>query len=85
MQLRRGKCEASGVRGLVHGVVGLFYAHAVAYGTLNWPTPPQYEAAFGAEPVYYNWNDFLDVQKATFGELNIDLLPGRHGEASKTA
>jgi len=48
----------------------------VAYGTLNWPTPPQYEAAFGSEPVYYNWNDFLDVQKAAFAELNIDLAPG---------
>jgi iron complex outermembrane recepter protein len=68
--------RASGGAGPMHGVVGLFYAHAVAYGTLNWPTPPQYEPAFGSEPVYYNWNDFLDVQKAAFGELNIDLLPG---------
>jgi iron complex outermembrane receptor protein len=68
--------RASGEGGAVHGVVGLFYAHAVAYGTLNWPTPPQYEAAFGSEPVYYNWNDFLDVQKAAFGEINIDLAPG---------
>ena len=68
--------RASGGAGPVHGVVGLFYAHAVAYGTLTWPTTPQYEAAFGSEPVYYNWNDFLDVQKAAFGELNIDLLPG---------
>jgi iron complex outermembrane receptor protein len=68
--------RASGSAGPVHGVVGLFYAHAVAYGTLTWPTTLQYEAAFGSEPVYYNWNDFLDVQKAAFGELNIDLLPG---------
>jgi iron complex outermembrane recepter protein len=68
--------RAAGGSGPVNGVIGLFYAHAVAYGTLNWPTPPQYEAAFGSEPVYYNWNDFLDVQKAVFGELNIDLLPG---------
>jgi iron complex outermembrane recepter protein len=68
--------RASGGGGPVRGVVGLFYAHAVAYGTLNWPTPPQYEAAFGSEPVYYNWNDFLDVQKAAFGDLNIDLAPG---------
>jgi outer membrane receptor protein involved in Fe transport len=68
--------RASGGAGPVHGVVGLFYAHAVAYGTLTWPTTPQYETAFGSEPVYYNWNDFLDVQKAAFGELNIDLLPG---------
>jgi iron complex outermembrane recepter protein len=68
--------RASGEVGPVRGVVGLFYAHAVAFGTLNWPTPPQYEAAFGSEPVYYNWNDFLDVQKAAFGELNIDLAPG---------
>ena len=70
------EARASASAGPVHGVVGLFYAHAVAYGTLNWPTPPQYDAAFGSEPVYYNWNNFLDVQKATFGELNIDLLPG---------
>jgi len=68
--------RAAGGAGPVHGVVGVFYAHAVAYGTLNWPTPPQYEAAFGGEPTYYNWNDFLDVQKAVFGEINIDLLPG---------
>ena len=70
------EARASGGAGPIHGVVGLFYAHAVAYGTLNWPTPPQYEAAFGSEPVYFNWNDFLDVQKAVFGELDIDLLPG---------
>ena len=68
--------RASGGVGPMHGVVGLFYAHAVAYGTLNWPTPPQYEAAFGSEPIYFNWNDFLDVQKAVFGELNVQLLPG---------
>src|SRR5271168_3340246 len=67
--------RASGGLGLVHGVAGLLYAHAVAYGTLNWPTPPQYEATFGSAPVYYNWNDFIDVQKAVFGELDIDLLP----------
>ena len=70
------EARASGGVGPVRGVVGLFYAHAVSYGTLNWSTPPQYEAAFGSEPVYYNWNDFLDVQKAAFAELNIDLLPG---------
>ena len=68
--------RVSAESGPVRGVVGLFYAHAVAYGTLYWPTPPQYEAAFGSEPVYYNWNDFLDVQKAAFGELNVDLAPG---------
>ena len=68
--------RASGGGGPVRGVVGLLYAHAVANGTLYWPTPPQYEAAFGPEPVYYNWNDFLDAQKAAFGELDIDLAPG---------
>ena len=68
--------RVSGEGGPVRGVVGLFYARAVAHGTLDWPTPPQYEAAFGSAPVYYNWNDFLDVQKAVFGELNIDLAPG---------
>jgi outer membrane receptor protein involved in Fe transport len=68
--------RAFGKGGPVRGVVGLFYAHAVASGTFNWPTPPQYEAAFGAAPVYYNSNDFLDVQKAAFAELNIDLAPG---------
>lgn len=68
--------RAAGGAGPVHGVVGLFYAHAVAYGVLNWPTPPQYAASFGPETVYFNWNDFLDVQKAVFGELNIDLAPG---------
>src|SRR5271170_3529171 len=68
--------RAAGGAGPLHGIVGLFYAHAVAYGTLNWPTPPQYVPSFGSEPTYYNWNDFLDVQKAVFGEINIDLLPG---------
>jgi iron complex outermembrane recepter protein len=68
--------RAAGDTGPVHGVVGLFYAHAVAFGTLDWPTPPQYETAFKSEPAYYNWNDFLDVQKAVFGELNVDLAPG---------
>jgi iron complex outermembrane recepter protein len=32
--------------------------------------------AFGNEPIYYNWNDFLDTQKSVFGEVNIDLAPG---------
>lgn len=68
--------RASGTAGPVHGVVGLFYAHAVAFGQLNWPTPPQYDSLFGSEPTYYNWNDFLDIQKAAFAELNIDVLPG---------
>jgi iron complex outermembrane recepter protein len=68
--------RAAGGAGPVHGVVGLFYAHAVAFGTLDWPTPPEYEAAFGSEPAYYNWNDFLDVQKAVFGEFDVDLAPG---------
>lgn len=62
--------------GPVHGVAGLFYAHAVTYGTLNWPTTPQYEPSFGSDPIYYNWNDFLDIQKAAFAEVNIDLAPG---------
>jgi iron complex outermembrane receptor protein len=68
--------RASGERGRIHGIIGVFYAHAVAFGALNWPTPPQYLAAFGSEPVYYNFNDFVDVQEAVFGELNIDLAPG---------
>jgi iron complex outermembrane receptor protein len=68
--------RASTEAGPVHGIAGIFYAHAVAHGILNWPTPPQYAAAFGAEPVYYNWNDFLDAQKAVFGELHLDLAPG---------
>jgi iron complex outermembrane receptor protein len=68
--------RATGNAGPVHALVGLFYAHAVSFGTLNWPTPPQYLSYFDGEDVYFNWNDFLDVQKATFGELNIDLAPG---------
>jgi iron complex outermembrane receptor protein len=68
--------RAAGGAGPVHAIVGLFYAHAVAYGTLNWPTPRQYAPTFGSEPAYYNWNDFLDIQKAVFGEINVDLLPG---------
>src|SRR3984957_1926835 len=68
--------RGSGSAGPVHALAGLFYAHAVSYGTLNWPTTPQYAPSFGGEPVYYNWNDFLDVQKAAFGEVNIDIAPG---------
>jgi iron complex outermembrane receptor protein len=68
--------RASGTAGPVHALVGVFYAHAVSFGYLNWPTPAGYEPIFGSEPTYYNWNDFLDVQKALFEELNIDLLPG---------
>ena len=68
--------RASGSVGPVHALVGLFYAHAVSFGILNWPTPPQYESLFDGEDVYFNWNDFLDVQKALFGEFNIDLAPG---------
>ena len=68
--------RATGTLGRVHALVGFFYAHAVAFGYLNWPTPTQYVPIFGNEPTYENWNDFLDVQKALFGELDIDLLPG---------
>jgi iron complex outermembrane recepter protein len=70
------EARASGSAGPVHALVGLFYAHAVSYGTLNWPTPPQYVSTFGDEPTIYGWNDFLDTQKAVFGEVNIDLAPG---------
>ena len=68
--------RASGTAGPVHALVGVFYTHAVSFGYLDWPTPAGYVPLFGGEPTYYNWNDFLDVQKALFGELNIDLLPG---------
>ena len=68
--------RASGSAGPVHALIGVFYAHAVSFGYLNWPTSAGYVPLFGNEPTYYNWNDFLDVQKALFGELNIDLLPG---------
>jgi iron complex outermembrane receptor protein len=68
--------RASGSAGPVHALIGVFYAHAVSFGYLNWPTSAGYVPLFGNEPTYYNWNDFLDVQKAVFGELNIDLLPG---------
>src|ERR1700735_5905741 len=68
--------RGTGSVGPVHALAGLFYAHAVSYGTLNWPTTPQYVPSFGNDPVYYNWNDFLAVQKAAFGEVNIDLAPG---------
>jgi iron complex outermembrane recepter protein len=68
--------RASGSVGRVHALLGLFYAHAVSFGILNWPTPPQYESLFDGEDVYFNWNDFLDVQKALFGEFDIDLAPG---------
>jgi iron complex outermembrane recepter protein len=68
--------RGTGSVGPVHALLGLFYAHAVSYGTLNWPTTPEYVPAFGNEPIYYNWNDFLDTQKSVFGEVNIDLAPG---------
>jgi iron complex outermembrane recepter protein len=68
--------RGSGSAGRVHALAGLFYAHAVSYGSLNWPTPPQYVPVFGDQPAVYGWNDFLDIQKAVFGEVNIDLAPG---------
>ena len=37
--------RGSGSVGPVHGVAGLFYAHAVTYGTLNWPTTPNMSPA----------------------------------------
>ncbi len=45
--------RGSGSAGPVHALVGLFYAHAVSYGTLNWPTPPQYVPEFGDQPAVY--------------------------------
>lgn len=69
--------RASGSAGPVHALMGLFYAHAVSYGSLNWPAPPQYVPVFGeGVPAVYGWNDFLDTQKAAFAEVNIDLAPG---------
>ena len=64
----------TGTFGRVHTLVGFFYAHAVAFGYLNWPTPTQYVPLFGNQATYFNWDDFLDIQKALFAELDIDLL-----------
>jgi iron complex outermembrane recepter protein len=71
--------RGTGTAGPVHALVGVFYARAVSLGDLNWPTPAGYVPLFGSDPAYYNYNDFVDVQKALFGELNIDLLPGLQG------
>ena len=68
--------RGSGSAGPVHAVAGLFYAHAVSYGTPQLADDFPVRAHFGNEAVYYNWNDFLDVQKAAFAELNIDLARG---------
>ena len=48
------------------------------HGILNWPTTPAISVGLWDRAPRYrqSMNDFLDVQKAVFGELSFDLAPG---------
>jgi outer membrane receptor protein involved in Fe transport len=69
--------RASAGVGRVHGLMGLFYLHQDNMSASNLPIPPGYNEAFGTpfgdETLYYGSDSNQVVQKAVFGELNIDL------------
>ena len=63
--------------GPVHGLLGLFYLHTDNYQATNLPIPEGYNAAFGTpfgnQPFYVSYNSSRTVQKAVFGEINVDV------------
>ena len=69
----RGSASA----GPVHGLLGLFYLHTDNYTSTNLPIPAGYNAAFGTpfgnQTFYVSYASSQTVQKAVFGEINVDV------------
>jgi outer membrane receptor protein involved in Fe transport len=69
--------RASASLGPVHGLLGLFYIHQDNYTFYNQPVLPGYNAAFGTpfgdQPFYLGTDSNQDVQRAVFGEMNVDI------------
>jgi iron complex outermembrane receptor protein len=83
--------RASWNGGPVHALVGVYYAHAVADGNIIWPQVPQYVPVLGDDIIFYGYNDFVDLQRAVFGEITFDVAQGlqvtvgaRHFKQSQT-
>lgn len=68
--------RASWNGGPVRALLGVYYAHAVADGNIIWPQVPQYVPALGNDIIFYGYNDFVDLQRAIFGEITFDLMQG---------
>lgn len=68
--------RASWSGGPLHALVGVYYAHAVADGNIIWPQVPQYVPVLGNDIIFYGYNDFVDLQRAVFGEFTVDIVQG---------
>jgi outer membrane receptor protein involved in Fe transport len=65
--------RASGEVGPLHALLGVYYSHARAFGLINWPSVPAYDATFDNVVPFFGGNDYVDVSKAVFGEVNYDI------------
>ena len=69
--------RGSGSVGIVHALMGIFYSHQDNFSTFNQPILPGYNAAFGTpfgdQPFYLSADSNDVVQKAAYGEINIDV------------
>jgi iron complex outermembrane recepter protein len=63
--------------GVAHGLLGLFYLHQRNDTFLDFPISPGYNAAFGSPfgdaPFFVETDTKQVVQRAAFGELNVDV------------
>lgn len=62
----------------VHGILGVFYQRVAGFSLVNWVLPGGYNTAFGdpfpgQTSVFYSTQNLTDIQKALFGEFNIDV------------
>jgi iron complex outermembrane recepter protein len=69
--------RASESIGRVHGLLGLFYLHQDNLTIMNFPIPPGYNTAFGTpfgdQPFYVGTDSNQVVNKAVYGEINVDV------------
>jgi iron complex outermembrane recepter protein len=75
--------RGSGSVGVIHAVMGLFYAHQDNYTFNNQPILPGYNAAFGTpfgDQTFFFGTDSNQIeQKALFGEINVDITQKLQG------
>ena len=67
------EARASWTAGPLHALLGVYYAHAVANGNIIWPEVPQYVPVLGNGVLFDAYNDFVDLQRAVFAEINVDI------------
>jgi len=59
--------------GRVHAVGGLYYAHAVANGSIDWPEVRQYVPSLGHQPIFASHANYVDRQTALFADVTLDI------------